>query len=233
MKLRTTRISIPHDQIWLAGELCHAPNVRGLALILRPAGTPLEHARDQSVATRLHAAGFATLLLNLLTSHEQERDPDAHYNVPQLAHRAETTREWIAHQPPLAGLAVGVIASGTACGAAVRAAARTPDRFDALVCRAGRPDLAGLGPLNTLKVPIRMVVGSEDPDAAMILQAYEHFRGARDWHTVDGANQTFSTPHALERFATLAAEWLDLKLPPPATIPPPSPVANTPLDPPA
>jgi len=215
VKLRTTDISIPFEHIWLAGELVHAPDVRGLAVILRPAGSPFSHSRELRVAGVLQQAGFATLLINLLTSYEESRDPDARFNVPQMANRVIAVAEWIAHQPPLAGLAIGLIASDTASGAAVRAAWKAPEHFAAIACRAGRPDLAGLMPLNTLDTPIRMVVGSADPHAGMIRQAYEHFHGAHDWHTVDGASDTFSEPGALERFAQLASEWLDLKLPPP------------------
>lgn len=213
LKLRTTDISIPHEHAWLYGELCHAPDVRGLAVVLRPAGGPFIHSREQTVAHTLQHAGFATLLINLLTAYEEERDPDARYNVPLMAQRVESVAEWIRHQPPLEGLAVGLVASGTACGAAVRAAARNGEQFAAVVCRGGRPDLAGLTPLNTMPLPVRVVVGSLDPHTGMIRQAFEHFHGPRDWQVVEGADENFEATATLARFGELAAEWLQRHLP--------------------
>nr|WP_211162964.1 alpha/beta hydrolase [Aromatoleum diolicum] len=212
--MRTTDISIPYEHIWLAGELVHAPDVRGLAVILRPAGGAFTQSRELRVAGILHEAGFATLLINLLTTYEESRDPDARFNVPQMANRVLAIAEWVSHQPPLTGLGVGLIASDTASGAAVRAAWKAPERFAAIVCRAGRPDLAGLTPLNALATPIRMIVGEDDPQAGMILQAYEHIRSTRDWHTLAGVGSMFSEPGQLERFAQLASDWLVEKLPP-------------------
>lgn len=216
MKLRITDIGIPVDNIWLAGELAHEPDVRGLALILRPSGSPITHTRELRVAGVLQQAGFATLLMNMLTGYEETRDPDARFHVPQMTGRVLAIAEWASHQPPLAPLAIGLVASDTASGAAVRAACKAPGRFAAIVCRGGRPDLAGLAPLNALTTPLRMVVGADDPHAGMIRQAWEHVRGVHDWHTVEGAGETFDGPGTLERFAQLAGEWLTAMLPAPA-----------------
>ncbi|KON79668.1 alpha/beta hydrolase [Azoarcus sp. PA01] len=215
MKLRHTTISIPAERVWLDGELSHAPTVQGLAVILRPSGSTPTQSREAKVAAALQEAGFATLIINLLTRYEETRDADARFNVPKLANRVLAVADWIGHQPPLTGLAIGLLASGTASGAAIRAAWKAPGRFAAIVCRAGRPDLAGATPLGTLTVPVRMIIGSEDLHLGMILRAWEHLRAPRDWKLVDGAGEDFAEPGALERFALLAAEWLRMKLLPP------------------
>lgn len=215
MKLRTTDISIPYEHVWLSGELVHAPDVDGLAVVLRPAGSPFAQSRDLRVSRELQHAGFATLLINLLTAYEESRDPDARFNVPQMANRVVAVLDWIGHQPPLAGLGVGLVAADTASGAAVRAGWKAADRLSAIVCRAGRPDLAGLTPLNTLAVPLRMVVGSDDPQAGMIRQACEHLRCPHDWHVLAGIADEFREPGAIERFGELAAGWLRERLPAP------------------
>jgi hypothetical protein len=220
VKLRKTTISIPAEHAWLDGELSHAPDVRGLAAILRPAGSDPARSRELEIAQVLQQAGYATLVINLLTTYEESRDPDARYNVPQMANRVVAVADWIGHQPPLAGLAVGLLASDTACGAAIRAAWKAPAPFAAIVCAAGRPDLAGATPLNALSVPIRLVVGSEDPHAAMLRNAFEHVGGPRDWQTLDDAGEDFADTITLQRFARLAGEWLDANLPPPAAEPP-------------
>jgi len=217
VKLRNTILSIPVERAWLDGLLAHAPTVRGLALILQPNAVSHAESRETHIAGVLQAAGFATLTVNLLTRYEETRDPDARYNVPQMANRVLAVTDWIGHQPPLAPLAIGLVASGTASGAAVRAGWKSPERFAAIVCRGGRPDLAGATPLQALPVPIRVIVGADDPDLAMITQAYDHLRGPRDWQLVEGAGALFIEPGTLDRFARLAAEWLTAKLPPPRT----------------
>lgn len=214
MKLRTTDISIPFEHIWLNGELVHAPDVSGLAVVLRPAGSPFAQSRDLRVAHELQSAGFATLLINLLTAYEEARDPDARFNVPQMANRVVAVLDWVGHQPPLSGLGIGLIASDTASGAAIRAGWKLGDRVAAIVCRAGRPDLAGLTPLNALTIPLRMIVGSDDPHAAMIRQACEHLRCPHDWHVLASVSDEFREPGSIECFGELAAAWLSDQLPP-------------------
>jgi len=218
VKLRNTTISIPAEHAWLEGELAHAPDVRGLAAILRPAGGSRAHCRELRVARMLQQAGYATLVINLLTAYEDSRDPDAAFNVPQMANRVLAVADWVGHQPPLAGLAIGLVASRTASGAAIRAAWKAPQFFGAIVCAAGRPDLAGAMPLNALAIPILLAVGSEDPHVTMLAHAYEHLRGTRDWQTIDGAGEDFAEPGALDRFAHLASQWLDLRLPRPQPV---------------
>lgn len=215
MKLRTTPISIPAGPAWLDGVLAHAPDVRGLALILLPGA--LRESRDAHLAAVLQGAGFATLSLHLLTRYEESRDPDARYNVPLLATRVEAAGEWISHQPLLERLAVGLVATGTASGAAIRVAARAPERFPTLVCRAGRPDLAGAGPLRALRVPVRFIVGEQDPGRDIVTQAYGHLTAPHDWQTVKGAGELFQEPGTLDTASRLAAEWLERTLPPPNT----------------
>jgi dienelactone hydrolase len=218
VKLRNTTISIPAEGVWLDGLLSHQPLVHGLALILLPGAGDRASEREQRVAQVLHDAGLATLTIDLLTRHEETRDPDARFNVPQLANRVLAVAEWIGHQPPLVPLAIGLVASGTASGAAVRAAWKAPERFAAIVCRGGRPDLAGAAPLEALRLPIRIVVGSLDPDQHIIMQAYERIRGPRDTQLVAGAGALFAEPGALDQFARLASDWLRQSLPEPRPV---------------
>ncbi|WP_332674810.1 dienelactone hydrolase family protein [Aromatoleum sp.] len=220
MKLRHTTISIPTGTAWLEGDLCHAPDVRGLAVLLRAAGGPRAKSVEVAVGETLQQAGFATLVINLLTAYEETRDPDARFNVPQMASRVLAVAEWVGHQPPLAGLAVGLVACGTASGAAVRAAWKSPEHFAAIVCGAGRPDLAGATPLNTLTTPVRFVVGGDDPHTPMLMNAYEHLGAPRDWQTLDGVGEHFVEPGAIGGLARLAADWLVLQLPPPQSAAP-------------
>lgn len=216
VKLRKTSISLPAEHVWLDGLLAHAPDVRGLVVILQTSVGQHRDSREAYLAGQLQQAGFATLILDLITRYEDSRDPDIRYNVPLLARRIEAAAEWIEHQPPLEGLAVGLLAATTGSGAIIRAAAKAPERFHALVCRAGRPDLAGAGPLRTLILPLRLLVGDLDTGQAMLRQAFDLVGGPKDWAVVDGAGELFIEPGALEAAGRLAGEWFQRHLPPPA-----------------
>lgn len=208
MKLRHSLISIPSAEVWLEALLCHAPDVRGLVLIAQPLSTPPDAEREDDVARVLQAAGFATLTVDLLTEYEETRDPDARFNVPHLAQRIEGVRDWIAHQPNFGALQVGLLASGTACGAAIRAAARSPEQYCALVCRGGRPDLAGAKPLASLTTPTLFAAGGLDPGLPMLRQAFDHLSAPRSWQLIPEADDRFDAPGTTASFARLASEWL-------------------------
>lgn len=228
MKLRNTTLSIPAGNAWLDARLSHAPGLAGLIVILKPGAVLDPEAREAYIARAIQDAGYATLLVDLLTHHEEVRDPDARYNVPQLANRVVAVAEWIAHQAPLQGLPIGLLALDTACGAAVRAGWKAPDVFAALVCRGGRPDLAGATPLAVLTVPVCMVVGGQDPGRAIVTRAYELISARKQWHDVPGASELFIEPGTLEAFCQLAIGWFKSELPSPLVPDSPSPAIATP-----
>lgn len=219
MKLRTTLLSIPAEGAWLDARLSHAPGVSALVVILVPGTDPLTQPVDQRVATAVQRAGMATLVLDLLTANEELRDADARYNVPQMANRLLAATEWIEHQPPLHALPIGLLGSGTASAAAVRAAWKSPGRYASIVCRAGRPDLAGAEPLRELATPIRIVAGANDPDAHIAAQAYSLIAAERDWQRVPDAGPLFAEGDTLSTFNRLATAWLADTLQRPATAP--------------
>ncbi len=173
---------------------------------------PVDH---DLVVNALQEAGYATLLLDLLTGYEVQRDPDAHFNVPQMANRLLAVADWIAHQPPLAPLSLGLVASGTTSGAAVRAAWKAPGRFAAIACLGGRPDLAGAQPLSALAVPLRMVVTGGDPDRHIIEQAYALVEAPKDWQTLPVAADSLVDAHARIAFAREVIDWFAQHLPEP------------------
>jgi hypothetical protein len=205
VKLRHTLISLPADGIWLDGRLAHAPDVRGLALILlSDTWHPPEAGADEFEAV-LQEHGLATMRLNLLTRQEGGRDPDARFNVARLSGRVLAAADWVAHQPPLAPLALGLVAGDTASAAAVRAATHAPARFGAIACLGGRPDLAGVQPLRGLRTPIRFVIEDGEAGTPLLHRAYALLEAAHDW--VKLAPQAEGGALARAR-ARAAAAWL-------------------------
>lgn len=217
MKLRNSHISIPTEGVWLEGELAHAPDVRGLAVLLRPGqeAGPAE-SPAMSVAMCLQRSGLATLVLDLLTLQEVSRDPDASFNVPQMTNRLLGVLDWVSHQPTLARLPVGLVGWSTASAVAVRASWKLPGCCAAIVCRSGRPDLAGATPLKLLSVPIRIVVGSEEPKLDIVRRAFDLMGSHKHWQVLPGAAEPFVEPGDADAFGRLAGEWLHARLPKPA-----------------
>jgi len=213
MKLRQTELSLPAGPVWLGGHLAHAPDARALIVITQTSAGNHRNSREAYVADLLQKAGFATLLIDLVTPHEEARDPDLRYNTPLLATRLEAALDWVDHQPPLAGLARGVLASGTGSGAAVRAASRTNEQFNALFCRAGRLDLAGVGPLANVSMPVFVAAGRKDPGRDMIRRAFDLIRAEKRWQDIGEADDLFTQPGTLEVVTKLAAGWFAQTLP--------------------
>lgn len=206
VKLRNTLISIPTAGAWLDGVLAHAPDVSGLALL--PASDTYHAPRvdGSRLSLALQEAGFATMTLNLLTRHEAARDADAGFNVSRLTERLVAAIDWIGHQPALASLPLGLVASGTACGAIVRAGPGAADRIVALVCMGGRADLAGAAPLRALTVPTRFIVDPADPQTAISARAFALIpKSSANWCELSAED-----PRA---GAAAAAQWLKRWIP--------------------
>ncbi|MDR1228265.1 MAG: alpha/beta hydrolase [Azoarcus sp.] len=213
MKLRHSKLSIPARDAWLIARMAHAPDVRGLVLILQCA---LPHGRglEAPAALALQKAGYATLALDLLTPEERD-DPDTHYNVASLGERMQAVLEWLRYQPGLAMLPLGVLASHTAAAAAIRAAARFPGRIAALSILAGRPDLAGAAPLRSLKTPVCFIVGENDPRAEILRQTFDLIAATRDWRTSGSGNPEQMTADMLAACADIVSDWMRAHLPSP------------------
>jgi len=119
-----------------------------------------------AVAERLQAAGFATLLFDLLSAAEQREDAltgALRFDIPLLAERLVGAIDWAARQPDLGALRVGLYGASTGAAAALVAAAARPQAVFAVVSRGGRkvtlvdytlvPDIAVVDPNLTVSMP--------------------------------------------------------------------------------
>jgi hypothetical protein len=139
VKLRHTPISLPATDVWLDGLLAHAPDVRGLALIPQTSVGNHRDSRDAYVAAALQREGFATLILDLITRYEHNRDPDIRYNIPLLTRRVIAASDWLGHQPPLKRLAVGILGAATGSGAVFGRPQRRRDAWSRWCAAAAGP----------------------------------------------------------------------------------------------
>lgn len=212
--LRRSEIRIQAEKAWLDALLAFAPDVRGLIVCAVPHVARLREARDINLCKVLETAGFATLLLSLLTPHEDMRDPDLKYDIALLCQRLAAVCNWIDHQPVMDELPLGIIASDTAAASAIRLAQQSESRVAALVSKAGRVDLAGAAPLRSLQVPLLMLIPGAEPQLqAPSRQAFALLDGPREFVEIPQASTSFMEPGTLDTAAQLSCRWLLSHLP--------------------
>lgn len=178
----------------------------GVVLFAHGSGSSRHSVRNRAVAARLHAAGLATLLFDLLTPSE-EACRSAVFDVALLADRLGAATDWVRGHPGLKGLPLGFFGASTGAAAALVAAATPADPVAAIVSRGGRPDLAGEA-LDRVSAPTLLIVGGHDRLVLQLnRQALARLPAPSRLEVVPGATHLFEEPGALERVADLAASW--------------------------
>jgi pimeloyl-ACP methyl ester carboxylesterase len=155
----------------------------------------------------LQAAGFGTLLFDLLTPSEEivdERTRALRFDIALLGQRLVAVTDALADEPDARDLPVGYFGASTGAAAALVAAAARP-AVRAVVSRGGRPDLAG-DALPAVAAPVLLIVGSHDQEVlALNREAQADLGGPSDLVIVPGATHLFEEPGALDEVARLAA----------------------------
>ncbi|RSM85769.1 alpha/beta hydrolase [Kibdelosporangium aridum] len=202
----TVQVTVGWDNIELPGDLVIPADARGLVVFAHGSGSSRHSPRNQAVARELQDARFATLLLDLLTEHEELRE--FRFDIRLLADRLVSAVELARIQVP--GLPVGLFGASTGGAAALVAAARRAASVRAVVCRGGRPDLAGGDALGHVRAPTLLIVGSLD-QAVLELneQAAQQMTALTQIDVVEGASHLFEEPGVLPEVARRAAEWFD------------------------
>jgi len=194
----------------LEGDLAIPPQATGLALFAHGSGSSRFSPRNRYVAAFLQQGGLATLLIDLLTSQEEEVDDvtrELRFDIGMLARRLVQTAEWLAGHPRAGALDIGCFGASTGGGAALVAAAQRPDLVRAVVSRGGRPDLAGPA-LARVKAPTLLIVGGRDhPVIDMNREAYDQLACEKRMDIVPGATHLFEEPGTLDEVARLARDW--------------------------
>jgi len=215
-------VRLPADGVTLTGDLGLPADARAVILFAHGSGSSRMSPRNRAVARTLRQSGLGTLLMDLLTRHEEAQDAvtgHLRFDIGLLARRLVAVTDWLRREPATARLPVGYFGASTGGGAALVAAAERPEVF-AVVSRGGRPDLAGSS-LPLVNAPTLLIVGGEDrPVIAMNRDAATHMRADVRIEIVPGATHLFEEPGALEKVAALAAGWFEDHLP--ATAGPPS-----------
>jgi dienelactone hydrolase len=202
-------VSVAVGSVTLRGLLRLPPEPVSTVLFAHGSGSGRLSPRNNYVADRLHQAGLATLLFDLLTAREEkedERTAELRFDIPLLTSRLLAATQWTFEQQQLRNVSVGYFGASTGAAAALAAAANVPT-LAAVVSRGGRPDLAGAA-LTEVRAPTLLIVGGDDAEVlALNRVALDRLKCEARLEIVPGATHLFEEPGALEQVASLAASW--------------------------
>lgn len=127
-------VTLPVGGARLAAELAGPPAAAGVVVIARGTGSCRHDPRHRAVAGRLHRAGLAAVLVDLLTDAEERSalGCGAAADTALLAERFVAVVDWTARQPLAGGRAIGLLGSAAASAAAITAAGERPGTVHAV-----------------------------------------------------------------------------------------------------
>jgi putative phosphoribosyl transferase len=215
-----TRQIVIHGRI-LEGDLTIPTGAEAVILFAHGSGSSRHSTRNQYVAEVLNKAGFATLLVDLLSSEEKAADMAGRhlrYNIELLTGRFKEVTKWLLQQPQTKNLEIGYFGSSTGAAAVISAAANfsnSNNTVKALVLRGGRLDLVE-EQLSKIIAPTLLIVGGSD-DATVIgmnKTALKELKNAKDRELalIPGAGHLFEEPGKMEEIAKIATEWFETYL---------------------
>jgi len=203
-------VEIPVGATTLKADLRVPASAQGLVIFAHGSGSSRFSTRNRQVADFLGERGFATLLLDLLTSQEEAIDVDTaeyRFDIARLGPRVSAVADWTATRTDIGALPIGCFGASTGAAAALIAAAERSATIAAVVSRGGRPDLAGEA-LGRVTAPTLLIVGGHDePVIELNRDAMRQMHGQVDLEIVPGATHLFEEPGTLERVCELAAGW--------------------------
>jgi putative phosphoribosyl transferase len=209
-------VRVPAGCVELPGDLVVPERVRGVVVFAHGSGSSRHSPRNQQVAAALQRAGYATLLIDLLTGDEErldQRTRELRFDIALLAGRVVAAIDWLGDRDDLRSLPMALFGASTGAAAALLAADQRADRVRLVISRGGRPDLAG-DALPRVSAPTLMIVGGADVEVLELNRAAAARMAADvDLQVVPDATHLFAEPGALEDVIDLAVAALDRHLP--------------------
>ena len=210
------QVRLPAGGVELDGDLALPAEARGIVLFAHGSGSSRHSPRNRQVAAALQRAGYATLLMDLLTAEEEEIDQrtrELRFDIGVLATRLSGAVDWLGGRTDTGSLPLAIFGASTGAAAALVTAADRPDRVRLVISRGGRPDLAGEA-LSRVVAPTLLIVGGADHQVLRLNQeAAARMSAHVDLRIVPDATHLFEEPGALEEVIDLAVIALDTYLP--------------------
>jgi dienelactone hydrolase len=213
--METREVTVPVVEGGLAADVVVPSGATGVVLFAHGSGSSRHSPRNVAVAQQLNDRGLGTVLIDLLTPDEDARDEitaELRFDIAMLAERLAAIVDWMAAEPALGRLPIGLFGASTGAAAALVAAAARPEQVRAVVSRGGRPDLAGSS-LAAVRAPTLLLVGGLDEQVIVLNeQAQARLGEVAELHIVPGATHLFEEPGTLEQVAELAGGWFTSRL---------------------
>jgi len=207
--LRELRIQVPEGN--LQGDLVAPPGVQAVVLFVNGGGRGRHCLDDRCVASRLHERGIGAVLLDLLTTAEQQEPVHAGKHgadASLITRRVMDIAAWIQADPQLKSLPLGLCGVASGSAPALIAAARLGGQVQALVSVGGRPDQAGPAVLAAIKAPTLLLAGSRDAErVALNDAAYQHLQCERSLAVIPGGGPLLDEPGVLDHAGEMATDW--------------------------
>ena len=209
-RVRRMNVQIVSGQTRLRGLLALPRDPEGLILWVRDAENTRLRSRDQVFVETFQRAGFATLLLDLLSEAERRIDLSTlrlGTHVPFLAGRIQLGIEWALTNDSTRHLSLGLFGTEMGGAAVLVASVQRPHRIRAIVCEEGRPDLRG-SILSDIKVPTLFIAGDHDPVTLENNQeAAKRLTVENKLITIAGAGRLVRPSKRLDTVAEHAKNW--------------------------
>jgi putative phosphoribosyl transferase len=201
----------------LEGDLVIPPGARAIILFAHGSGSSRHSTRNQYVARVLNEAGFATLLVDLLTLQEKVIDQSTRhvrYDINLLAGRLMAVTRWILENPSTHYLHIGYFGSSTGATAALTASSKLNNTIKAIVSRGGRPDLIPSNILPSFVTPVLFIVGGNDASVlAVTVDVMKRLSVSRkELVVISGAGHMFEEEGKMEEVAKVTAQWFEAYL---------------------
>ena len=188
----------------------------GLVIVVPGTEATTGSVQDLLLSKLLAEVGMGTLLLNriLEPSDHSSRPNQNWYEDKNTSYHLIGMLDWLAAQPFLREIPIGLLGSKEGAIAAMEAAAARPQHVRAVVSQGGRVDLAFDSLASTVS-PVLMVVGDLDVDLCELnAWAASHLLAPHATQVIHGAGAEFVEPSALAEAASLARDWFMRYLPP-------------------
>lgn len=205
-------IVLKTNGISLEGILGMPHEAQGVILFAHGSGSSRFSPRNNFVARVLRKHSLATLLIDLLTTGE-DQTYENRFDIELLTQRLASVAQWIKSDFRTRDLPLGLFGASTGAASALRLAAWLGKGVFAVVSRGGRPDMAE-DFLPQVTAPTLFIVGGND-DVVLELNrlAWEQLRSEKDLIVIQGATHLFEEPGTLEAVADKASEWFTRHLP--------------------
>jgi putative phosphoribosyl transferase len=198
----------------IEGSLTLPSEPKGVVIFAHGSGSSRHSPRNRYVAQVLNESGIATILIDLLTSEEENIDNitrEHRFDIRLLSGRLIAATDWLSRNTELSKLKVGYFGASTGAAAALVAAVERANLVYAVVSRGGRPDLATHDILVRVEAPTLLIVGENDKEVIdlneKVLKQLTKIEKKRKLVTIPRATHLFEEPGALEEVAKHASGW--------------------------